>query len=77
MYLVKRKIKKVPKRSITYKNTQMKQHSTVAYVSFVLDETITGESMTLKIINEINWRLKFLHQENKLLGNALIHPHFD
>lgn len=32
----------------------MKQHSKVAYLSFVLDETVTGESMTLKIINEIN-----------------------
>ena len=32
----------------------MKQHSKVAYLSFVFYETMTGESMTLKIINEIN-----------------------
>ena len=43
-----------------------------------------GESMALKVTNEINSRLKFLHRKNKtnfflrrLLGNALIQPHFD
>ena len=43
-----------------------------------------GESMALKVTNEINSRLKFLHRKNKtnfflrrLLDNALIQPHFD
>ena len=51
----------------------------------MLDETMSGESMALKVINKINSRLKFLHRKNKfltpalrrLLCNALIQPHFD
>ena len=46
---------------------------------------MSGESMALKVINNINSRLKFLHRKNKfltpalcrLLCNALIQPHFD
>ena len=46
---------------------------------------MSGESMTLKVVNKINSRLKFLHRKNKfltpalrrLLCNALIQPHFD
>ena len=53
----KRKIKKIPKLNITYKNIQMKQHSKVSYFGCILDETMSGESMTLKVINEINSRL--------------------
>lgn len=63
----------------------MKQHSKVAYLSFVLDETMTGESMALKIINKINSRFKILHRKNKsltpilrrLLCNAFTQCHFD
>ena len=81
----KRKIKKVPKLKITYKNMQIKQHSKVTYLGCILDETMSGESMALKVINKINSRLKFLHRKNKfltpalrkLLCNALIQPHFD
>ena len=51
---------------------------------FISNETISGESMALKVINNINSRLRFLHRKNKfltpalrrLLCNALIQPHF-
>ena len=59
----KRKIKKVLKVKINYKNIQIKQHSKVIYLGCILDETISGESMALKVTNKINSRLKFLHKK--------------
>ena len=85
LFASKRKIKRVPKLKIKYKNIQIKQHSKVTYLGFILDKTLSGESMALKVINKINSRLKFLHRKNKflttalrrLLCNALNQPHFE
>ena len=55
------KIKKVPKLKINYKSIQIKQHSKVTYLGCILHETMSGESMALKVINKINSRLKLLH----------------
>ena len=85
LFASKRKIKRVPKLKIKYKNIQTKQHSKVTYLVCILDETMSGEPMALKVINKINSRLKFLHRKNtfltpslrRLLCNALIQPHFD
>ena len=46
---------------------------------------MSGEPMTLKVINKINGKLKFLYRKNRFLSpglrrilcNALIQPHFD
>ena len=64
---------------------QIKQHSKATYLGCILDETMSGESIALKVINKINSRLKSLNRKNKflspvlrrLLCNALIHAHFD
>ena len=85
LFASKRKIKKVPKLNINYKNIQIKQHSKITNLGCILDKTMSGESMALNVINKANWRLKFLHRKNnfltpalrKLLCNALIQPHFD
>ena len=55
------------------------------YLKCALDETMSGERMTLRVIEKINSRLKFLYQKyqfldvslRRLLCNALIRPHFD
>ena len=55
------------------------------YLGCVLDETMSGETMVLRVIEKINSRLKFLYRKNRfldfplrrLLCNALIQPHFD
>ena len=83
LFASKRKIKKLPKLNISYKIRKIKQHSKVTYLGCILDKTISGESMALKVINKINSRLKFLHGKNKFLtpalrrllcnGNVLIH----
>ena len=55
------------------------------YLGCVLDETKSGETMALRVIEKINSDLKFLYRKNgfldvsphRLLCNALIQPHFD
>ena len=64
---------------------QIKQHSNVKYLRWLLDETMSGETMALNVLNKINKKLKFLDRTNsfltpatrRLLCNALIQPHFD
>ena len=65
LFASKRKIKRVPKLKIKYKNIQIKQHSKVTYLGCILDETMSGESIVLKVTNKINSRLKFLYRKSK------------
>ena len=51
----------------------------------MLDETMLGEPMALKVINKMNSKLKFLYRKNRflcpelrrMLCNMLIQPNFD
>ena len=51
----------------------------------MIDEAMSGEPMTLKVINKINGKLKLLYRKNRFLSpelrrmlcNALIQSHFD
>ena len=66
-------------------NICIKQHWRVTYIGYILDETVSGESIVHKVISKVNLRLKFLYRKNKyltpnlrrLLCNVLIRPHFD
>ena len=57
----------------------------MTYLDCVMDKTMSGEPMALKVINKINAKLKFLYRENsfltsglrRMLCNALMQPHFD
>ena len=81
----KRRSENISKLNIKYKNINIKQHSKVTYLGCVLDDTMSGEPMALKVINKINGKLKFLYRKNRFLSpelrrmfcNALIQPHFD
>ena len=85
LFVSKRKIKEVQNLIIKYKVIQIKQHSKVTYLSCILDETLSRESMTLKLISKVNSRPKILHSKNKfltpaqcrLLCNSLIQSYFD
>ena len=85
LFASKYKIREGKNINISYNNIDIKQHSRVSYLGCILDETLSGESMALKVINKINAKLKFLYRKNKflnpalkrLLCNALIQPHFD
>ena len=84
LFASKRKIKRVPTIKIKYINASNIQPK-VTYIGCILDETMSGESMALKVISKISSRLKLLHRKNKfltpalgrLLFNALIQAHFD
>ena len=57
----------------------------MTYLCCSLNETLSEESMALKVLNKINSRLKFLCRKNRfeslsirrLLCNSLIQPYFD
>ena len=55
----------------------------LTYPGCVLDESISGEPMAIKVVNKISRKLKFLHRKKNLtaevrrmLCNALIKSHF-
>ena len=85
LFATKNKSKNIGNLNISYKNINIKQYSSVTYLGCILDETLSGESMALYVLNKLNARLKFLYRKNefltpalrRLLCNALIQPHFD
>ena len=50
-----------------YGDKQIKQHSKVKYLGYMLNETIAEETMTLSVINKINNKLNFLYWKNRNL----------
>ena len=83
--LAQKSDKKVINLNIRYGTVHIKQHHTVSYLVWVLDENLSGEPMALQVIKKINTRLRFLYRKNRflsqplgrLLCNAIIQPHFD
>ena len=65
--------------------TAIKQYEKVKYLGCILDQSLSGESMALNVIDKVNSRLKFLHRQNRFLTpplsrlfcDALIQPLFD
>ena len=70
---------------IQYGDIKIKKYSEVTYLACGLDKSLSGEAMSLKVINKINSRLKFLYRKNRyltpylkrILCNASIQPNFD
>ena len=85
LFASKRRAKNIRQLNIKYKDINIKQHSEVTYLGCVLDKTMSGQPMALKVINKINGKLKFLYRKNRFLSpelrrmlcSALIQPHFD
>ena len=81
----KYKIKKAEPLDIEYNNIKIKQYRKVTYLGCIFDDTLSGESMAINVINKINSRLKFLYRQDKILNkplrrllcNAMIQPFFD
>ena len=77
--------KKVRELDIRYKDIKIRQYKHVNYLGCMLDKSILGETMALRVIEKFNTWLKFLYQKNpildvplrRLLCNALIQPQFD
>ena len=83
LFGTKHRLNKVNSLEIKYGEILIKQYHTVTYLGCLLDETLSGESMALKVI--INSKVRFLYRKNRflspplrrLLCNSLIQPHFD
>ena len=81
----KHKFKKSKPPNIQYNDIKIKQYSKVRYLGCIFDETLSGESMAIHVINKINSRLRFLYRQNRFLNfplssflcNAMIQPFFD
>ena len=54
----KHKIKKSKPLNIQYNDIKIKQYSKVTYLGCIFDETLSGESMAIHVINKINSRLR-------------------
>ena len=67
------KRKNIKKLHIKYGDMQIKQHSKVRYLGCLLDETMSGETVVLSIVNKINIKLKFLYCKNSFSTSALRH----
>ena len=85
LFRSKHKIKMPKPLNIQYNDIKIKQYSKVTYLGCIFDETLSGESMAIHVINKINSRLRFLYLQNRflnfplrrLLCNAMIQPFFD
>ena len=71
LFASKRITKNIRQLNIKYKDINIKQHSEVTYLGCVLDETMSGEPIALKVLNKINGKLKFLYRKNKFLSPEL------
>ena len=71
--------------NILYGNVKIKQYTKVTYLGCILDESLSGESIALHVLNKISSRLRFVYRQKillnkllqRLLCNAMIQPFFD
>ena len=81
----KRRLKNINKLAIRRGNIKISQQNKVTYLGCILDDSLSGESMALKVLKKVNGRLSFLYRKQsflsyklrRMLCNALIQPHFD
>ena len=64
LFASKSKKKNIKKLNIKYGDIQIKQHSNVKYLECLMHETMSGEAMTLNVIDKINNKLKFLYRKD-------------
>ena len=71
LFGTKHKLRNAKSLNIVYNGIEIKQHAKVKYLGCILDESLSGESMALSVIDKINSRLKFLHRQNRFLTPPL------
>ena len=85
LFGTKHKLRNAKSLNIVYNGIEIKQHAKVKYLGCILDQSLSGESMALNVVDKIHSRLKFLHRQNRfltsplhrILCNALIQLLFD
>ena len=58
LFASNRRAKNIRQLNIKYKDINIKQHLKVTYLGCVLEETMSGEPMALKVINKINGKIR-------------------
>ena len=58
LFGTKLNIKQAEPLNIIYGNVKLKQYIKVTYLGCILEESLSGESMALHVLNKINSRLK-------------------
>ena len=84
LFGTKHRLRNAKALNIVYHGTEIKQYTKVKYIGSILDQSVSGESMALKVIDKVNPRLQSLHRQSRfltptlrrLLCNALIQPLF-
>ena len=71
LFGTKLNIKRTEPLNIVYGNVKIKQYTKVTYLGCILDESLSGESMVLHVLNKINSRLRFLYIQNRFLNKPL------
>ena len=64
LFATKQRLEQVSPLHINYNDVNIKQYSKVTYLGCIFDESLSGESMALKVINKINGRFNY-----RLMGN--------
>ena len=67
----KPKIKKSKPLNIQYNDIKLKQYSKVTYLGCIFNKTLSGEFMTIHVINKINSRLKYFYRQKIFLNFPL------
>ena len=67
LFGTKHKLRNAKVLNIVYNGIKIKQYKKVKYLGYVLDQSLSAESMTLNVIDKVNSRLKFLHRQNRFL----------
>ena len=67
LFGTKHKLQNAKSLNIVYDGIEIKQHAKAKYLGYILDESLSGESMALNVIDKIDSRLKFLHRQNRFL----------
>ena len=71
LFGTKLNIKRAEPLNIVYGNIKIKQYTKVTSLCCVLDESLSGESMALQVLNKINSRLSFLYRQDRFLNRML------
>ena len=71
LFGTKLNIKRAEPLNIVYGNIKIKQYTKDTYLGCILDESLSGESMELHVLNKINSRLRFLYRQNRFLNKPL------
>ena len=70
LFGTKHRLNKVSSLNIKYGEIHLKHYHTVTYLGCSFDETLSGVSMALKVINKINSRLRFLYRKKQVLVSS-------